>query len=106
MYKNVSYSYTIVLILLFLSCFTLKTFAAQLAIPNHSKFLAETSNKHLVVAKLDSIPIKNTHFPSNIRFIQYQSDPALITYMPDDHILAYRLTFFYISSNNNKEKRS
>jgi hypothetical protein len=55
MYKNVSYSYTIVLILLFLSCFTIKTSAAQLFTQNQPRFFAEIDKTQKDIMIKDAI---------------------------------------------------
>jgi hypothetical protein len=63
-------------------------------LPAYSPFTRE----HFVSAGLDFTPAKNIHFAPNIWFIQYkdQRDPSTTGYLPDSHVLVYRLTFFYI----------
>jgi hypothetical protein len=55
------------------------------------------TKEHFVTAGLDFTPNKSVHFAPNIWFVQYkdQRDPSTTGYTPDDHILVYRLTFFY-----------
>jgi hypothetical protein len=56
------------------------------------------TKEHFVTAGLDFTPAKNVHFEPNLWFIQYkdQRDAATTGYLPDSHVLVYRLTFFYI----------
>ncbi|MDB5135790.1 MAG: hypothetical protein JWP37_2393 [Mucilaginibacter sp.] len=63
-------------------------------LPAYSPFTKE----HFVSAGLDFTPAKNIHFAPNIWFIQYkdQRAPSTTGYLPDSHVLVYRLTFFYI----------
>jgi hypothetical protein len=53
--------------------------------------------EHFITAGLDYSPDKNVHFMPNLWFIQYKDQRASTTpgYMPDNHTLVYRLTFFY-----------
>ena len=62
-------------------------------LPAYSPFTKE----HFVSTGLDYIPAKNIHFSPNIWFIQYkdQRDASTTSYLPDSHVLVYRLTFFY-----------
>jgi hypothetical protein len=54
--------------------------------------------EHFITTGLDFTPAKNIHFMPNIWYIKYidQRDPATTGYVPDDHTLVYRLTFYYI----------
>jgi len=63
-------------------------------LPAYSPFAKE----HFVTAGLDFTPAKNVHFEPNVWFIQYQDQraPSTTGYLPDSHVLVYRLTFFYI----------
>ncbi len=56
------------------------------------------TKEHFVTAGLDFTPAKNVHFAPNLWFIQYQDqrDATTTGYLPDSHVLVYRLTFFYI----------
>jgi hypothetical protein len=56
------------------------------------------TKEHFVTAGLDFTPAQNIHFAPNIWFIQYkdQRDPSTTGYLPDSHVLVYRITFFYI----------
>ena len=56
-----------------------------------------TTKEHFYTAGLDFTPAKNVHFEPNLWLIQYkdQRDPSTTGYIPDSHILVYRLTFFY-----------
>jgi len=55
------------------------------------------TKEHFVTAGIDYSPAKNVHFMPNIWFIQYEDlrDPTTTGYLPDSHVLVYRLTFFY-----------
>lgn len=55
------------------------------------------TKEHFITAGFDFSPSKNVHFMPNIWFIQYEDlrDPTTTGYMPDSHVLVYRLTFFY-----------
>lgn len=55
------------------------------------------TKEHFYTAGLDLTPAKNIHFEPNIWLMQYtdQHDRLLDGYMPEDHTLVYRLTFFY-----------
>ena len=55
------------------------------------------TKEHFITAGLDYSPAKNVHFMPNIWFIQYEDlrDPATTGYLPDSHVLVYRVTFFY-----------
>ena len=57
-----------------------------------------STKEHFYTAGLDFTPAKSVHFEPNIWFIQYkdQRDPSTTGYLPDSHVLVYRLTFFYI----------
>ena len=61
--------------------------------PPYSPFTKE----HFVTAGLDFAPAKNIHLMPNIWFIQYEDlrDNTTTGYLPDSHVLVYRLTFFY-----------
>ncbi len=56
------------------------------------------TKEHFITAGLDFTPAKNIHFEPNLWFIQYkdQRDPSTTGYLPDSHVLVYRLTFFFI----------
>ncbi|HTE02151.1 MAG TPA: hypothetical protein VK668_22840 [Mucilaginibacter sp.] len=62
-------------------------------LPAYSPFTKE----RFISTGLDYIPAKNIHFAPNIWFIQYkdQRDASTEGYLPDSHVLVYRLTFFY-----------
>jgi hypothetical protein len=53
--------------------------------------------EHFVTAGFDLTPSKNVHFMPNIWLIQYvdQRTPTAVGYVPDNHTLVYRLTFFF-----------
>jgi len=55
------------------------------------------TKEHFVTAGLDYSPDKNVHFMPNLWLIQYvdQRTPTTPGYVPDNHTLVYRLTFFY-----------
>ncbi len=56
-----------------------------------------TTKEQFVTAGLDFTPAKNIHFMPNIWLTQYktQYDPTHTGYVPDNHTLVYRMTFFY-----------
>jgi hypothetical protein len=56
------------------------------------------TKEHFYTAGLDFTPTKNVHFEPNIWMIQYkdQRDPSTTGYLPDSHVLVYRLTFYFI----------
>jgi hypothetical protein len=56
-----------------------------------------TVKEQFVTAGLDFTPAKNIHFMPNIWFTRYneQLDPTTTGYLPDNHTLVYRMTFFY-----------
>jgi hypothetical protein len=56
-----------------------------------------TTKEQFVTAGLDYTPAKNIHFMPNIWLTQYkdQYDPSNTAYVPDNHTLVYRMTFFY-----------
>ena len=55
------------------------------------------AKEHFITGGLDFTPAPNVHFMPNIWFIQYkdQRDAGTTGYIPDNHILVYRLTFFF-----------
>jgi len=55
------------------------------------------TKEHFVTAGFDFSPAKSIHFMPNIWFIRYQDlrDPTTTGYLPDSHVLVYRVTFFY-----------
>jgi hypothetical protein len=54
------------------------------------------TKEHFITAGLDYSPAKNVHFMPNIWFVQFEDlrDPTTTGWLPDSHILVYRLTFF------------
>ena len=56
-----------------------------------------TTKEQFVTAGIDFTPAKNIHFMPNVWFTQYktQYDPTHAGYVPDNHTLVYRMTFFY-----------
>ncbi|MDP9080875.1 MAG: hypothetical protein M3O71_25940 [Bacteroidota bacterium] len=56
-----------------------------------------TTKEQFVTAGLDFTPAKNIHFMPNIWFTQYKDKLASTTagYLPDNHTLVYRMTFFF-----------
>jgi hypothetical protein len=56
-----------------------------------------TTKEQFVTAGLDFTPAKNIHFMPNIWFTQYKDKlaPTTAGYLPDNHTLVYRMTFFY-----------
>jgi len=56
-----------------------------------------TTKSHFTTFGLDYNPTKNVHFMPNVWFIQYvdQTSTTLTGYVPNNHTLVYRLTFFY-----------
>lgn len=63
---------------------------------NLSSYNAATKER-FVTAGLDFTPTKNVHFEPNLWFIQYQDQRSTTAagYVPDSHVLVYRLTFFF-----------
>jgi hypothetical protein len=57
-----------------------------------------SAKEHFYTMGLDFTPAKSVHFEPNLWMIQYkdQRDPSATGYIPDSHVLVYRLTFFYI----------
>ena len=55
------------------------------------------TKEHFITSGLDYTPDKNVHFLPNLWFIQYQDQRSATAtgYIPDSHVLVYRLTFFY-----------
>lgn len=55
------------------------------------------TKEHFYTAGLDFTPVKSVHFEPNIWLMQYkdQRDPSTTGYLPDGHVLVYRLTFFF-----------
>ncbi len=55
------------------------------------------TKEHFVTAGLDYSPAKNIHFMPNIWFLQFEDlrAPTTTGWLPDSHILVYRLTFFF-----------
>ncbi len=56
-----------------------------------------TTKEQFVTAGLDFTPAKNIHFMPNVWLTQYKTkyDPTHAGYVPDNHTLVYRMTFFY-----------
>ena len=56
-----------------------------------------TTKEHFTTFGLDYNPTKNVHFMPNIWYIQYvdQASPTITGYVPNNHTLVYRLTFFF-----------
>jgi len=56
-----------------------------------------TTKENFVTAGLDYTPAKNIHFMPNIWLTQYldQYDTASKSYVPNNHTLVYRMTFFF-----------
>jgi len=56
-----------------------------------------TVKEQFYTAGLDYNPTKNVHFMPNIWLTRYSSeyDKTITSYVPDNHTLVYRLTFFY-----------
>jgi hypothetical protein len=56
-----------------------------------------TTKEQFVTAGLDYTPAKNIHFMPNIWLTQYKDQlaPTTAGYVPDNHTLVYRMTFFY-----------
>lgn len=65
--------------------------------PNSYSTFDPTTKEKFVTAGLDFTPVKNIHFMPNVWFVQYkdQIDPATTGYIPDNHTIVYRATFFY-----------
>lgn len=55
------------------------------------------TKEHFITAGLDFSPAKTVHFMPNIWFIQYEDlrNSSTTGYIPDNHTLVYRVTFFY-----------
>ncbi len=56
-----------------------------------------TTKERFYLAGLDWTPAKNIHFMPNVWFTQYKDQEATTVkgYLPDNHTLVYRLTFFF-----------
>lgn len=56
------------------------------------------TKEHFYTAGLDFTPAKNVHFEPNLWMIQYkdQRAPSVTGYVPDSHVLVYRLTFYFV----------
>jgi hypothetical protein len=56
-----------------------------------------TTKEQFVTAGLDFTPAKNIHFMPNVWFTQYKDKlaPTTAGYLPDNHTLVYRMTFFF-----------
>jgi hypothetical protein len=63
---------------------------------NYSSYDPTTKEK-FVTAGIDWNPTKNVHFEPNLWLVQYvnQELPTVTGYVPDNHTLIYRLTFFF-----------
>jgi len=57
-----------------------------------------TVREKFVTAGLDFTPAKNIHFMPNVWFVQYknQYDPTNAAYVPDNHTLIWRATFYFV----------
>lgn len=57
-----------------------------------------TAREKFVTAGLDFTPAKNIHFMPNVWFVQYkdQYDPATTGFVPDNHTLVWRATFYFV----------
>jgi hypothetical protein len=57
-----------------------------------------SAKEHFYTAGLDFTPAKSVHFEPNLWMIRYkdQRDPSNAGYLPDSHVLVYRLTFYFI----------
>jgi hypothetical protein len=55
------------------------------------------TKEHFTTFGLDYNPTKNVHFMPNVWFIQYVDNnvPTVTGYVPNNHTLVYRLTFFF-----------
>ena len=55
------------------------------------------TKEHFITGGFDLTPAKNVHFMPNIWFIQYvdQRPTGTAGYVPNNHILVYRMTFFF-----------
>jgi hypothetical protein len=55
------------------------------------------TKEHFITAGLDFSPAKDVHFMPNVWFIQYKDlrDAVTAGYQTDNHVLVYRVTFFY-----------
>jgi hypothetical protein len=69
---------------------------AYAANTNYSSYDPTTKEK-FVTAGLDWNPTKNVHFEPNLWLVQYvdQENTTLTGYVPNNHTLIYRLTFFF-----------
>jgi hypothetical protein len=56
-----------------------------------------TEKEKFVTAGIDWNPTKNVHFMPNLWFVQYTDQllPTSKGYLPNDHTIVYRMTFFY-----------
>jgi hypothetical protein len=56
------------------------------------------TREHFYTFGLDFQPAKNIHFMPNVWFIQYlnNNDNTVKGYVPDNHTLVYRATFYYV----------
>jgi hypothetical protein len=63
---------------------------------NYSSYDPTTKEKFVTLG-IDWNPTKNVHFEPNIWFVQYldQYSTTLTNYVPDNHTLVWRMTFFY-----------
>jgi len=63
---------------------------------NYSSYDPTTKEKFVTLG-IDWNPTKNVHFEPNVWFVQYtdQYQTTVKGYLPDDHTLIWRLTFFY-----------
>ncbi|MGN6396033.1 MAG: hypothetical protein ACTHMI_10745 [Mucilaginibacter sp.] len=69
------------------------TYTINTNLPAYSPFTKEQS----LSGGLDFIPAKAIHFSPNVWYISYhdQRNSIVSGYLPNDHVLVYRLTFFY-----------
>jgi hypothetical protein len=70
------------------------TYTINTNFPNYSP----ATKEHFYTAGLDFTPAKNVHIEPNVWFIQYkdQRTPSTAGYVPDGHVLVYRLTFYFL----------
>ena len=70
------------------------TYTVNTNLANYTPFTKE----HFVTAGFDFTPSKNVHFMPNVWFIQYQDQrPGTDAgYIPDSHVLVYRMTFYFM----------
>lgn len=70
------------------------TYTTNTNFPNYSP----TNKEHFYTAGLDFTPAKNVHIEPNVWFIQYKDQRTTSTagYVPDGHVLVYRLTFYFL----------